>query len=287
MTGIRQFRQFLATVAGKKNEDSRFLFGVSSSTSLSLEGFWYLQLNDAPRGTLRQLFWKSDHLPDSVTRSNFSYYVARRTSTMLRSVRVSGPAMRGSLGVPRAVVRPLSSTCLKVSSRASSRTPVSSFTTCPSNPAIQHQRYFHGSATRMAAQTRTESDAFGEIQVPADKYWGAQTERSLENFRINQPQDRMPPPIVKAFGILKGAAATVNIRYGLGTLLLLSLCCNAPGYAPRYTLGFLMMHGTFGVTPRKTGTDMMGPYSGFLPIRPRHRQGHPAGCQGGCGPQAA
>jgi fumarate hydratase class II len=65
------------------------------------------------------------------------------------------------------------------------------------------------------ASTRTESDAFGEIQVPADKYWGAQTERSLENFRINQPQDRMPPPIVRAFGILKGAAATVNMKYGL------------------------------------------------------------------------
>lgn len=64
--------------------------------------------------------------------------------------------------------------------------------------------------------TRTESDAFGEVQVAADRYWGAQTERSLENFKINQPQDRMPPPIVKAFGILKGAAATVNMRYGLG-----------------------------------------------------------------------
>lgn len=66
------------------------------------------------------------------------------------------------------------------------------------------------------AATRTESDAFGEVQVPNDKYWGAQTERSLENFRINQPQDRMPPPIIKAFGILKGAAAAVNVRYGLG-----------------------------------------------------------------------
>lgn len=74
---------------------------------------------------------------------------------------------------------------------------------------------FHSSAINMAANTRTESDAFGEIQVPADKYWGAQTERSLENFRINQPQDRMPPPIVKAFGILKGAAAIVNERFGL------------------------------------------------------------------------
>jgi fumarate hydratase class II len=40
--------------------------------------------------------------------------------------------------------------------------------------------------------------------------------RSLENFRINQPQDRMPPPVIRAFGILKGAAATVNMTYGLG-----------------------------------------------------------------------
>ncbi|KAF2773679.1 fumarate hydratase [Teratosphaeria nubilosa] len=67
----------------------------------------------------------------------------------------------------------------------------------------------------MAASTRAESDAFGEIQVPSDKYWGAQTERSLENFKINQPQDRMPPPIVKAFGVLKGAAAKVNAKFGL------------------------------------------------------------------------
>src|ERR1700709_1035511 len=65
------------------------------------------------------------------------------------------------------------------------------------------------------AETRAETDAFGEVQVPADKYWGAQTEPPLENFKINQPQDRMPPPIVRAFGILKGAAATVNMRYGL------------------------------------------------------------------------
>lgn len=72
------------------------------------------------------------------------------------------------------------------------------------------------SVTSTMANTRTESDAFGEIQVPSDKYWGAQTERSLENFKINQPQDRMPPPIVRAFGILKGAAATVNMKFGLG-----------------------------------------------------------------------
>ena len=69
------------------------------------------------------------------------------------------------------------------------------------------------------AEMRAESDAFGIVHVPANKYWGAQTERSLENFKINQPQDRMPPPIVKAFGILKGAAATVNMQFGLGVYL--------------------------------------------------------------------
>jgi fumarate hydratase class II len=65
------------------------------------------------------------------------------------------------------------------------------------------------------ADKRVESDAFGEIEVPADKYWGAQTQRSLGNFNINQPHDRMPPPIVRAFGVLKAAAARVNLRFGL------------------------------------------------------------------------
>lgn len=65
------------------------------------------------------------------------------------------------------------------------------------------------------ADSRVETDAFGEVHVPGDKYWGAQTQRSLSNFKINQPQDRMPPPIVRAFGILKGAAAKVNMQFGL------------------------------------------------------------------------
>ena len=86
-----------------------------------------------------------------------------------------------------------------------------------SSSFITH-RHFSASTTKMA-ETRAETDAFGEVHVPADKYWGAQTERSLTNFNINQPQDRMPPPIVRAFGILKGAAATVNMRYGLGKIL--------------------------------------------------------------------
>lgn len=84
--------------------------------------------------------------------------------------------------------------------------------------ALNTVRTFASTRNNMAANTRTESDAFGELQVDASKYWGCQTERSLGNFRINQPQDRMQPPVIKAFGILKGAAATVNMKYGLGRL---------------------------------------------------------------------
>ncbi|GBC06747.1 hypothetical protein RclHR1_07010003 [Rhizophagus clarus] len=62
---------------------------------------------------------------------------------------------------------------------------------------------------------RTERDTFGDIEVPADRYWGAQTQRSLKNFDIGGPTERMPEPLIKAFGIVKRAAATVNITYGL------------------------------------------------------------------------
>ncbi|PSK33490.1 Fumarate hydratase, mitochondrial [Elsinoe australis] len=67
----------------------------------------------------------------------------------------------------------------------------------------------------MAQSTRTESDAFGNVEVASNVYWGAQTQRSLKNFEINQPQDRQAPPLIRALGVLKGAAATVNMRYGL------------------------------------------------------------------------
>jgi fumarate hydratase class II len=61
--------------------------------------------------------------------------------------------------------------------------------------------------------TRTETDSFGPIEVPADRYWGAQTERSRQNFRIGQ--DRMPIAIVRALGIVKLAAAETNHELGL------------------------------------------------------------------------
>ncbi len=61
-------------------------------------------------------------------------------------------------------------------------------------------------------QTRIESDTMGEVAVPAWAYWGAQTERSLRNFRIGE--ERMPRPLIRALGIVKHASATVNEQLG-------------------------------------------------------------------------
>ncbi|KAG9268099.1 fumarate hydratase, mitochondrial [Astyanax mexicanus] len=62
---------------------------------------------------------------------------------------------------------------------------------------------------------RIERDTFGELKVPSDKYYGAQTVRSTMNFRIGGATERMPIQVIKAFGILKRAAAEVNQDYGL------------------------------------------------------------------------
>src|SRR3977135_654511 len=61
--------------------------------------------------------------------------------------------------------------------------------------------------------TRTETDSFGPIDVPADRYWGAQTERSRQNFRIGH--DRRPLPIIRALASGKLAAAETNRELGL------------------------------------------------------------------------
>ena len=58
--------------------------------------------------------------------------------------------------------------------------------------------------------TRSETDSFGPIDVPADKLWGAQTQRSLQNFKIGG--QRMPVGLVRAFGLLKQAAARANMK---------------------------------------------------------------------------
>jgi fumarate hydratase, class II len=61
-------------------------------------------------------------------------------------------------------------------------------------------------------KTRTETDSFGPLEVAGDRYWGAQTQRSLRNFRIGT--ERMPVPLVRALGIVKKAAALANMTQG-------------------------------------------------------------------------
>ena len=68
--------------------------------------------------------------------------------------------------------------------------------------------------TQKRGRTRVETDSFGPIEVPADRYWGAQTERSRRNFRIGS--ERMPLSLIRALALIKHAAAEVN--HGLGSL---------------------------------------------------------------------
>jgi fumarate hydratase class II len=64
----------------------------------------------------------------------------------------------------------------------------------------------------MKTERRTESDTMGDIDVPADRLWGAQTQRSLENFKVGE--DRMPLPLIHALALVKRASAQVNLELG-------------------------------------------------------------------------
>ena len=68
-------------------------------------------------------------------------------------------------------------------------------------------------AKKSANKVRIETDSFGKIKVPGDKYWGAQTQRSLQNFKIGWEQ--MPMPVIRGFAILKRSAAIVNMQLGV------------------------------------------------------------------------
>ena len=62
------------------------------------------------------------------------------------------------------------------------------------------------------SKTRSETDSMGAVEVPAERYWGAQTQRSLQNFRIGG--ERMPDPLIRALGVQKKAAALANVALG-------------------------------------------------------------------------
>src|SRR4051812_29990831 len=81
-------------------------------------------------------------------------------------------------------------------------------------PVVQRDRPLPHSTdwrTRVSAQkTRTETDTFGPIEVAADRYWGAQAQRSLGNFKIGW--EKQPVSVVRALGIVKRAAAEANME---------------------------------------------------------------------------
>ena len=70
----------------------------------------------------------------------------------------------------------------------------------------------HMEAAEISKKMRVETDSMGEIEVPGDAYWGAQTQRSLKHFNIGA--DVMPREVIRALGILKKAAAIVNCDLG-------------------------------------------------------------------------
>jgi fumarate hydratase class II len=79
-------------------------------------------------------------------------------------------------------------------------------------PARQNSASNAGRKSSAVLRTRTETDSFGPIEVPADHYWGAQTERSRQNFRIGD--ERMPRPLIAALAVVKRAAAETNLALG-------------------------------------------------------------------------
>lgn len=83
-------------------------------------------------------------------------------------------------------------------------------------------------------RTRTESDTFGPIEVPDEHVWGAQTQRSLQNFKIGT--ERMPEPFIRAFGLLKKAAAMVNKELGDLSPTIADAIINAAGEVADLTL---------------------------------------------------
>lgn len=98
---------------------------------------------------------------------------------------------------------------------------------------------------------RTEHDSMGEVLVPSDKLWGAQTQRSYNNFKIGV--EKMPAEIIHAFGILKKAAAIVNFRL-LPERMTLEKCRAISAAADEVALGSLSEHFPLAVWQTGSGT---------------------------------
>ncbi|MGO1120167.1 class II fumarate hydratase [Rhodovibrionaceae bacterium A322] len=101
----------------------------------------------------------------------------------------------------------------------------------------------------MSSDVRVESDSMGDIEVPADRYWGAQTQRSLQNFKIGG--EKMPPAVVRALGVQKLAAARTNMKMGVLPEDIGNAICSA---AQEVADGKLMDHFPLVVWQTGSGT---------------------------------
>jgi fumarate hydratase, class II len=120
--------------------------------------------------------------------------------------------------------------------------------------------------------TRIETDSFGPIEVAADRYWGAQTQRSLENFRIGG--ERMPPALIRALGIQKKAAALANMALGALDPAIGRAIIEAAG---EVIDGTLADHFPLVVWQTGSGTQTNMNANEVIANRANERLGHPRG----------
>ncbi|MFZ4518612.1 MAG: class II fumarate hydratase [Microthrixaceae bacterium] len=123
-----------------------------------------------------------------------------------------------------------------------------------------------------ARGTRTERDGMGTVEVPADRYWGASTQRAVAHFAIGD--DRMPVEVVRAYGTLKAACAAVNARAGRLTPELGELLERVAGEVAR---GDLDDHFPLGVYQSGSGTQTNQNVNEVIANRARQLQGRPLG----------
>src|SRR6202158_3799366 len=150
--------------------------------------------------------------PDS---SNVSFFSHRPAPTRSRALSVTGAGL-GRVGM----LIPIHFFCVQLSTfnfqpptLASHKSLVTSHLLVESfKQPLKESPMSEAAKPAASNPTRTESDSMGKIEVPADRYYGAQTARSLIHFAIGK--DVMPPELIRAFGILKNAAALVNQDLG-------------------------------------------------------------------------